>query len=166
MVGCRPQHHSGQGGALLRRREPEPSARSVRSTPSLLARLRHDIASFGRFLRWVPVMLEAEHYELQDGNARIDLGSEVVYLKVRAKPLRLTGSVSDVRNQPLPGARLSLGDYIAVTDVNGRFVLVLPADLPESERTMTITAAGHAVWRGPVTPDGNPLMVQLSAEVR
>jgi len=111
----------------------------------------------------VPVILEAEGFELAQADAHVTLNSEVAYLKVRAKPLRLVGVVfDDAFGQPLAGARLSLANRTAITDADGRFDFSLPGDLPEHDRTLTITAAGYAAWRGQVTPGGNPLVVQLS----
>jgi hypothetical protein len=111
----------------------------------------------------VPVTLEADDYELVKGDAGIKLDVEAAYVAVRAKMLPLSGEVFDAGSRPLAGARLRIADQTAVTDADGRFRLRLPADLPESERVMTITAPGHVPWRGQVAPGGNPLVVQLKS---
>ena len=49
-----------------------------------------------------------------------------------------------------------------MTDQDGRFEIKLPADMPEGDHSITITAAGYEPWRGQVVPGGDPLRVQLS----
>lgn len=49
-----------------------------------------------------------------------------------------------------------------MTDQDGRFEIKLPADLPEGDRSITITAAGHEPWRAQAAPGGNALRVRLS----
>ena len=110
----------------------------------------------------VPVFLDAEPYELIERDARIKLDAEVAYLTVRAKLFPLRGEIFDSSNRPLPGARLQLSGRTTVTDADGRFELSLPADLPESERVLTITAPNHETWRGRVVPGGNRLSVRLN----
>jgi hypothetical protein len=110
----------------------------------------------------VSVSLDAEDYELVDqSDARVKLDSEAVYLTVRPKILPLQGKVLDSRSRPLAGAQIRIGGRSAVTDSDGRFNLQLPADLPERDQVLTITAPNHAPWRGQVAPGGNPLSVQL-----
>jgi hypothetical protein len=48
-----------------------------------------------------------------------------------------------------------------VTDQDGRFEIKLPADLPEGDHSITITAAGYEPWRGQAVPGGDPLRVRL-----
>ena len=110
----------------------------------------------------LPAFLDVDGYELEAASVDVPQDSEVIYVKVRAKPKQLNGGVFNVNGQPLPGAQLSLLDRTAVSDMHGRFVMSLPNDLPEDGRTLTIIAAGYVPWRGQVTPGGNPLVVQLS----
>ena len=113
--------------------------------------------------RTVPVAIEAEGYELIRNDTQVKLDTEAAYVAIRARMLHLRGEVFDARNRPLAGARLRIADRTGITDVDGRFDLTLPADLPETERTMTITAPNHVPWRGQVVPGGNPLRVHLDA---
>lgn len=62
----------------------------------------------------------------------------------------------------MPQAHAVIAKATAVTDPDGRFEIKLPADLPEGDRAITITAAGHEPWRGEAVPGGDPLRVQLS----
>jgi len=113
--------------------------------------------------REVALGLVHDKYELADPNAKIRLNQEVFYVVVRPKTLRLTGYVSDERGRPLAQARVSIAGKAATTDQDGRFEIMLRADLPEDDRTVTITALGYETWRAQTTPGGNPLQVSLSA---
>ena len=112
--------------------------------------------------REVALGLVDDKYELVDPNAKIRLNEEVFYVPVRPKPLGLTGYVSDDRGRPLAQARVSIAGNAAMTDQDGRFEIMLPADLPEGDRTMTIVASGYETWRAQAAPGGNPLQVRLS----
>ena len=59
----------------------------------------------------------------------------------------------------------SIAGNAATTDHDGRFEIMLPADLPEGDRTVTITSPGYETWRAQAVPGGNPLQVRLSASV-
>jgi hypothetical protein len=111
----------------------------------------------------VVVALQSEKYELVDPNLELTLNRDVYYAAIRPKPLRLVGSVSDQTGRPLPQARVSMAAKTVQTDVDGRFEVVLPADLPEGDRTITISADGYETWRAQAVPGGNPLQVQLRA---
>jgi hypothetical protein len=100
--------------------------------------------------RRVAIALDADKYELADPNLELKLDQEVFYATVRAKSWRLIGPVSDPEGRPLPQAHVAMAGKSAKTDADGRFELVLPADLPEHERTLTITAAGYETWRAQV----------------
>ena len=113
--------------------------------------------------RRVPVALEADGYELVESNAQVTLDTEAVYVAVRPKSLKLSGEVFDAAGRPLPGAQVALASHAAKTDANGRFSIALPSNLPDAERTLTITADGYQVWRNDITPGGNPLVVHLVA---
>lgn len=112
--------------------------------------------------REVAIVLESDNYELADSAATVKLSQEMVYVAVRAKRLHLLGEVSDEHGMPLPQARATVAGVSATTDADGRFDLVLPADLPENNRGATISANGFEPWRGQVTPGGNPLQVALT----
>lgn len=115
--------------------------------------------------RKVAVALDANKYELVDPNLEITLNQDAFYAVVRAKPLRLVGMISDAQGRPLAQARASIAGKAALTDIDGRFELVLPADLPDSDRALTISAVGHEPWHAQAVPGGNPLQVRLSAVV-
>ena len=84
-------------------------------------------------------------------------------LSVRPKRLPLVGYLSDERERPLAGARASIAGKTATTGPDGRFEMMLPADLPEGDRTITITAQGYETWRGQAVPGGNALQLRLPA---
>lgn len=111
--------------------------------------------------REVTIALESDHYELADPKAAIELSQEAVYVAARAKRLHLTGEISDAQGQPLLQARVSIAGVYKHTDADGRFDIELPADLPEGNRGVTITANGFEPWRGQAIPGGNPLQVRL-----
>ena len=113
--------------------------------------------------RKVTIALESNDYEPADPTGTVELNQETVYVAVRAKRLHLTGEIADAQGRPLPGARASIAGFAATTDVDGRFDIVLPANLPEGDRTITITANGFEPWRGQATPGGNPLQARLTA---
>ena len=113
--------------------------------------------------RRVPVALEADGYELVESNAQVKLDTEAVYVAVRPKSLKLSGEVFNAAGRPLPGAQVALASHAAKTDADGRFSMELPSNLPDAERTLTITADGYQVWRNDITPGGNPLVVHLVA---
>jgi hypothetical protein len=111
--------------------------------------------------REVAIGLEDETYELVDSALTIRLGQEAVYAAIQPRQLPLSGTVSDKHGRPLPQARVVIATASAVTDKDGQFKIQLPADLPEGDRSITITAPGYETWRGQVAPGGNRLEVQL-----
>lgn len=114
--------------------------------------------------REVPIALESDVYEF-DPKATIKLSQEAVYVAARAKRLHFTGEISDENGQPLPQARVSIAGVVKHTDADGRFDIVLPTDLPEGNRGVTITANGFEPWRGQAIPGGNPLQVRLTTSL-
>ncbi len=112
--------------------------------------------------REVALGLDDDTYELANPAHTIRLNQEAIYAAIQPRQLRLIGYVLDAQGRPLVRARAAIAKASAVTDQDGRFELSLPADLPEGERSITITAAGHEPWRGQAVPGGNPLRVQLS----
>jgi hypothetical protein len=110
----------------------------------------------------VEVALVDDKYELVDPKLKIRLNQEVFYAAVRPKRLRLSGYVSDERGRPLAQARASIAGNAATTDQDGRFEIVLPADLPDGDRTVTIAARGYETWRAQANPGGNAMQVRLS----
>lgn len=112
--------------------------------------------------REVALGLDDDTYELVQPELTIRLNQEAVYAAIQPRQLPLTGSVSDKQGRPLRGARVVLATAAAATDQNGQFELKLPADLPEGDRSITITADGYEPWRTQAVPGGNALNVQLS----
>ena len=112
--------------------------------------------------REVTIALESDGYEFTGPMAAIELSQEAVYVVARARRLHFTGEISDAQGQPLPQARVSIAGFSAHTDADGRFDIVLPADLPEGNRGVTITANGFEPWRGQAMPGSNPLQVRLA----
>jgi len=112
--------------------------------------------------REVALGLDDDTYELVQPAPTIRLDQEAVYAAIQARQLPLSGDVADDQARPLPGARAVIGTATAVTDQNGHFEFKLPADLPEGDRSITITAPGYEPWRGQVVPGGNALRVRLS----
>lgn len=109
----------------------------------------------------VGVSLQAAKYELADAGLQLSLSQDVFYVEIRPKSLPLVGQVLDAAGRPLQQARVSIAGSFEMTDVDGRFALKLPADLAESERTLTISAAGHETWRAQAVPGGSPLQARL-----
>jgi hypothetical protein len=112
--------------------------------------------------REVALGLDDDTYELINPALTVRLDQEAVYAAIQPRLLPLTGDVVDDQARALPGARAVIGTATAVTDQNGHFEFKLPADLPEGERSITITATGYEPWRAQVVPGGNPLRVPLS----
>lgn len=112
--------------------------------------------------RRVPLALDADKYELVDGSREVQLDPPAAYANVQPKQLGLSGDILDAEGRPLAEARVAVAGYATTTDRNGRFELRLPADLPEGDRTLTISVAGYETWRGQSTPGGNRLRVQLT----
>jgi hypothetical protein len=73
----------------------------------------------------------------------------------------LVGNVMDERGAPLAGARAAVAGVSGVSDRDGRFELWLPADTPEGDLTIIITAAGFESRRYRVVLGGGPLGVML-----
>ena len=116
--------------------------------------------------RDVALGLVDDEYELADPTPSIRLNRDVFYAAVRPKRLPLAGYVSDDRGRPLAGACASIAGKTATTGPDGRFEIMLPADLPEGDRTIIITAPGYETWRGQAVPGGNALQLRLSAAAR
>jgi hypothetical protein len=112
--------------------------------------------------REVVLGLDDDIYELADPATPVRLDQEAVYASIQPRQLRLVGFVVDSQGRPLPQARAAIAKASAVTDQDGRFELMLPADLPEADRSITITATGYEPRRYQAAPGGNPLRVQLS----
>lgn len=112
--------------------------------------------------REVTLGLEDGTYELVNPALTIRLDQEAVYAAIQPRQLPLIGQVLDDQGQPLPQARAAIATATAVTDENGWFKIQLPADLPEGDRSITITAAGYEPWRAQAVPGGNALRVKLS----
>jgi hypothetical protein len=112
--------------------------------------------------REVALGLDDDTYELVKPELTIRLNQEAVYAAIQPKQLLLVGYVSDEHGRPLPQARAVIAKATTVTDQDGRFEIKLPADLPEGDHSITITAAGYEPWRGQAVPGGNPLRVRLS----
>jgi hypothetical protein len=116
--------------------------------------------------REVALGFDDDTYELVNAAPTIRLDQEAVYAEIQPRQLSLIGYVLDDQGQPLPHAHATIATASAETDPNGRFELKLPADLPEGDRSITITATGREPWRGQVVPGGNPLRVLLSPPPR
>ncbi len=112
--------------------------------------------------REVALGLDDDIYELVKPELTIRLDQAAVYAAIQPKQLPLVGYVSDEHGRPLPQARAVIAKATTVTDQDGRFEIKLPADLPEGDHSITITAAGYEPWRGQAVPGGDPLRVQLS----
>jgi hypothetical protein len=114
--------------------------------------------------RIVPVTLEAEGYELVDPKTELKLSTEIVYLAVRPASLQLSGRVQDETGRAVPGAKLRLSTYTAQTMEDGWFSFKVPSNLPETERTLYVTAPGFEPSHLQATPGSNPLTVVLQKE--
>jgi hypothetical protein len=112
--------------------------------------------------REVALGLDDDTYELVNPALTVRLDQEAVYAAIEPKQLPLIGYVIGDQDLPLPQARAAIATASAVTDQDGRFELKLPADLPEGDRSITITATGYEPWRAQVVPGGNALRVRLS----
>ena len=112
--------------------------------------------------REVTLGLDDDVYELVKPESTIRLNQEAVYAAIQPKHLLLVGYISDEHGRPLPQARAVIAKATTVTDQDGRFEIKLPADLPEGDHSITITAAGYEPWRGQAVPGGDPLRVRLS----
>jgi hypothetical protein len=112
--------------------------------------------------REVALSLDDGTYELVNPESTIHLNQEAVYAAIQPKQFPLIGHVSDAQGRPLPQARAVVAKATTMTDKDGRFEIKLPADLPEGDRSITITAAGYEPWIAQVVPGGDPLRVRLS----
>lgn len=112
--------------------------------------------------RIVPVMLDAEGYELVDPKAQVTLSADTAYLAVRAASVQLSGRVQDEKGNAVPNARLRLARYTAQTTGEGWFSLKVPSNLPETEQTLYVTAPGYEPSHLQATPGANEITVELS----
>jgi hypothetical protein len=112
--------------------------------------------------REVVLGLDDDIYELADPERTIRLNEEAVYVAIQPKQLALVGYVFDEHGRPLPEARAAIARRAAVTNQDGWFEIQLPADLPEGDRSIIITAAGYQTWSAQAVPGGDPLRVRLS----
>jgi hypothetical protein len=112
--------------------------------------------------REVVLSLVDDSYELVMAGRAIHLDQEPVYAAIRPRRLPLTGYVANERGHPLHQARAMMAGVAAITDRDGRFELMLPADLSEGERALTITAPGYEPWQGEAVPGGNALRARLT----
>jgi hypothetical protein len=112
--------------------------------------------------REVALGLDDDTYELASSGLTIRLSQEAVYAAIRPRQLRLVGYVSDEQGRPLPRAHAVIAKVATATNQDGQFEVALPADLPEGERSITITAEGYQPWSAQAVPGGDPLRVRLS----
>jgi hypothetical protein len=112
--------------------------------------------------REMALSLVDDSYELVQPGLAIRLDQDAVYAAIRPRQLPLIGYIADERGRPLPRARATMAGVAATTDQDGRFELVLPADLPEGERSITITALGYEPWQAQTVPGGNVLRARLT----
>lgn len=109
----------------------------------------------------VAVALNSQKYELVDPQARITLEDKVATVLVRVKSLKFAGTVLGAKGQPLAQARVNVAGKAATTDGDGRFEMRVPADLPESDKFVAISAPGYRPFKAAVSPGGNALEVRL-----
>jgi hypothetical protein len=100
-------------------------------------------------------------YELADASPSVRLNADAVYVAVRPKLLRFAGEVVDESDRPVADAQVRVGSRETTTDAHGRFALALPANLDDTERELTISAKGYAVWRDVAVPGANRLIARL-----
>jgi hypothetical protein len=103
-----------------------------------------------------------DSYELVDPALAIRLDQEAVYTAIRPRRRALIGYITEEHGRPLPRARATIGGFAATTDQDGRFELMLPIDLPEGERLVTVTASGYDPWHAQAVPGGNVLRARLT----
>lgn len=115
--------------------------------------------------RQVAVRLESGGiYELEEGSRKILLTGEVQTLILRPRTLRLQGRVLNQDGTAVASAQVQLGELQGETHADGSFSFPVRADLPETERTITVIAKGYSAWRGTFVLDSNPLIVQLQPQ--
>jgi hypothetical protein len=112
----------------------------------------------------VPVSLDAEGYELAEPKAQVKLSTDTAYLAVRPASVQLSGRVQDESGKAVPNAHLRLSSYTAQSAEDGWFSFKVPSNLPETERTLYVTAPGFEPTRLQATPGANQLTVKLSKE--
>jgi hypothetical protein len=112
--------------------------------------------------RTVPVMLDAEGYELVDPKAQVQLSTDTAYLAIRPASVQLSGLVQDESGNGVPNAHLRLSSYTAQTTEDGWFSFKVPSNLPETERTLYVTAPGYEPYHLQATPGANEINVELN----
>lgn len=117
----------------------------------------------GRF-REQPVrvtLLDGYPYQLAASSRRVTLTGEAVYLTVEAQQATLQGTIETTEGTTIAGATVRVKDQTTNTDENGFFNLTLAADLPETQRLITVDAQGFKSSRMPFSFTGTSLMIQL-----
>jgi hypothetical protein len=115
--------------------------------------------------RTVPVALDdAEGYELVDPRAQVTLSADTAYLAIRPASVQLSGRVQDESGKGVPNAHLRLSSYTTQSTEDGWFRFKVPSNLPETERTLYVTAPGYETYHLQATPGANQITVKLSKE--
>ena len=110
----------------------------------------------------VLVRLESDSaYELVEASRVLLLAGESQTLIAQARTVKLQGRVLNQAGEAVAGAQVQIADKQLATGLDGSFALALRADLAETERVLTVVAAGYSAWRGTFVLDSNPLIVQL-----
>jgi hypothetical protein len=109
----------------------------------------------------VPVLLDAEDYELVDPNQRAHLNGGNVYVEVRKKPGHIKGYVHDDRGKPLVGVSVVAAGLSALSNEVGYFELVIPGDQLESSMTLKAVASEYVPWSDTVVPNSNDVAIAL-----
>jgi hypothetical protein len=108
----------------------------------------------------VVAAIEAPDYDRADDRP-VRLDGSSVYLEVRHKPERITGTVVDPDGHLLSGASVTLAGLETKTDRYGRFALQLPQDRPRDPLILRISANGYQVSTQEVLPNGGDVGVAM-----
>ena len=109
----------------------------------------------------VPVILDADGFELANPTQCVRLVGSNFYVEVRRKSVRIKGYVHDSEGEPLAGVKMSLAGLATSSDGAGFFELVISGSDLQPKMTLNAESSGFAPWSDAVVPNSNDITITL-----
>ncbi len=114
----------------------------------------------------VLISVEAEGFETaKPGKTVLKPGSIYVEVKPDGRLGKISGTVRDGNEKPLPGVTLSIGKVQTVSDASGWFEMEIPVEMQKEKHSLSAFLKGFRLWKATVYPaTGQPVEIVLEKE--
>ena len=109
----------------------------------------------------VPIVLDADGFELVDIHQKVHLSGSSVYVEVRRKQGQIRGWVQDDEGKPLAGASIALAGLTTSSNESGYFELSIPGDHLQPSMTLKAVSPGFGPWSDTVVPNSNDVTISM-----